>query len=333
MNYDKFTTLSSLTESMNRLPAKPQRIRSMGLFKGKNLTKTFTEVEIKNNKLTIIDPSPRRSSGQLHENGDREVIEFHAMHLKKYGSVVADDYQDVRTFGKETALQMISSMINDELSEIKDDFEISMEYYLMSALKGQIANSNGRVITNYYDKFGMKKELFFFDLGNAKINVPEKCTQLSRMIKKANIGNRTNRVHVFVGPDFFDKLKWHPSTKELWIRWRDSEFFREDMSDMFRVGNVLFEVYDEELPDKNGKLHKMVDDGKGHALPIGSGRNYILDYAPANYEETVNTKAKPYYVKMAKNKFATARDIEAQTNPIIICTRPETLIEVSEKAA
>lgn len=332
MDFGKFTTLSNLTLSMNRIPVKPQRIRDMKLFSGKGLTKTFAEIEIKNNKITIIDPSPRRSSGQLHENGDREVENFHAIHLKEYGSVVADDYQDLRGFAKETALQSVSEMINDELEEMKDNFEASMEFYLMSALKGQLANSSGKIITDYYQKFGMTKQLFYFDLGNTKVNIPEKCTQLSRLIKKANQGNKTKLIHIFVGPEFFDKLKWHPSTKELWYRWKDAEFFREDMSDMFKVGNVMFEVYDEELPDKEGKLHKMVADGKGHAFPISSGRNYVLDYAPANYEETVNTKGKPYYAKMAKNKFGTARDIEAQTNPIIICTRPESLVEISDQA-
>ena len=52
---------------------------------------------------------------------------------------------------------------------------------------------------------------------------------------------------------------------------------------------------------------------------------FIERYAPADYEETVNTMGLPRYAKQFAVEGGKSRKLEVQTNPIAICTQPDTL--------
>jgi hypothetical protein len=52
---------------------------------------------------------------------------------------------------------------------------------------------------------------------------------------------------------------------------------------------------------------------------------FIERYAPADYEETVNTVGVPRYAKQYAMANGKGRNLEVQTNLIPICTQPLTL--------
>ena len=62
-------------------------------------------------------------------------------------------------------------------------------------------------------------------------------------------------------------------------------------------------------------------------FPVGAPDLFQCYYAPADYMETVNTLGKPYYAKQRQLNFDKGTEIEAQTNPLHICTRPYCLIK------
>lgn len=57
---------------------------------------------------------------------------------------------------------------------------------------------------------------------------------------------------------------------------------------------------------------------------------FITRYAPANYTETVNTMGLPMYAKAEPRKFNKGFDIEAQTNPLNLCTRPGAIVKLTK---
>ena len=52
-------------------------------------------------------------------------------------------------------------------------------------------------------------------------------------------------------------------------------------------------------------------------------------FAPAPYNETVNTVGLPYYAKAKEMEFGKGVEVEAQSNPLNICLRPTALVEVT----
>lgn len=73
----------------------------------------------------------------------------------------------------------------------------------------------------------------------------------------------------------------------------------------------------------SGSRKAKLDDDKAILLPTGPGRLYEEYFAPANYTETVNTVALPYYAKREPMKFGKGYDLEMQSNPLPLVLRPD----------
>ena len=60
-------------------------------------------------------------------------------------------------------------------------------------------------------------------------------------------------------------------------------------------------------------------------VPKGVPELFITRFAPADYEETVNTEGLPFYAKQYSSQNGKGRHLEVQMNAISICTRPKAL--------
>jgi hypothetical protein len=64
-------------------------------------------------------------------------------------------------------------------------------------------------------------------------------------------------------------------------------------------------------------------------VPSGVSDLFVTNYAPADYMETVNTNGLPYYAKQEVMRMDKGVEIESQSNPISICTRPRSIIKLT----
>lgn len=53
----------------------------------------------------------------------------------------------------------------------------------------------------------------------------------------------------------------------------------------------------------------------------------ITRYAPADYVETVNTIGLPFYAKQERLRLDKGVELEAQSNPLNLCTKPRAIIK------
>ena len=60
-------------------------------------------------------------------------------------------------------------------------------------------------------------------------------------------------------------------------------------------------------------------------MPLGVPDLFITRFAPADYEETVNTMGLPRYMRQYMMPNGKGRHIEVESNPISLCTRPTAL--------
>jgi hypothetical protein len=56
---------------------------------------------------------------------------------------------------------------------------------------------------------------------------------------------------------------------------------------------------------------------------------FVTHYGPADYVEAANTIGLPYYAKQELLQFGKGVDLEAQSNPISLCTRPRSVVKLT----
>ncbi len=85
------------------------------------------------------------------------------------------------------------------------------------------------------------------------------------------------------------------------------------------------------VPDGSGgwKTQRFIDSDEGHAFPLGTIDTFATYFAPADFNETVNTLGQPIYAKQAPRPFDRGTDLHTQSNPLPICHRPALLVRLT----
>jgi hypothetical protein len=78
-----------------------------------------------------------------------------------------------------------------------------------------------------------------------------------------------------------------------------------------------------------GTSQVKIPDNEAYAVPMGVDGLFVTRFAPADYNETVNTRGLPYYAKGEPMKFGKGWEMEAQSNQLNLCTRPAAIIKLT----
>ena len=93
----------------------------------------------------------------------------------------------------------------------------------------------------------------------------------------------------------------------------------------FRYAGVTFEEYLGHASDAAGADHVFVPAGTATFFPLGTMSTFRTWFAPADFNETVNTVGLPIYAKLEPRKFNRGVDLHTQSNPLPMCLRPALL--------
>jgi len=322
-NSDVFNMMS-LTEAIDKLPYVPAFLGSKNLFTRKGIQTTTAMFDEREGVLSLIPTAARGSRPTVAARGDRRARSFVVPHLPLTSSILADDVQNVRAFGQETALQTMSAAVNDELESMKQSFEATFEYHRAGAIKGVILDADGTsVIYNLFTEYGLTQHEVVFNLSLSTFDVKSAATEVLRHIRDALGATMYMGVDALCGDDFFDELTSHAKVAAAFDRWQDGQFLRDQQFESgFPFGGITWYNYRGSI----GSIDFFNTD-EAYFYPTGVPRLFIEVNAPADYAETVNTIGKPYYAKQERMAFDKGVLIEAQSNPLFICTRPQCLVK------
>ena len=98
---------------------------------------------------------------------------------------------------------------------------------------------------------------------------------------------------------------------------------RGEPREAIEFGGIVFERY-------RGNVGGVpyVPEDRAFAVPEGVPDLFITRFAPGDYMETVNTNGLPYYASQEIMKHSKGVEMEAQSNPINLCTRPHAVVEL-----
>ena len=323
-NDDAFS-LASLTAAINETPHVPGRIGALGLFSEQGVTTTTVMVEHQSGLLRLVQSQPRGASGQVVGAEKRKMRSFIVPHLPQRDSIRADEIQNVRAFGSENEVQAVQTVVNNRLASARRNLDATIEYHRLGAIKGLILDADGEPIYDLFDEFGIDQQTHAMALATAGTDVLGKVVAAKRLAEDELGGAMVTGYRAFCGAGFFDAFVGHAKVKEAYQRWQDGELLRSDNRGGFMFGGVMWEEY-------RGKVGNtdFIGADEAYLVPEGVPDLFITRFAPADYMETVNTNGLPYYAKTEPQPFNKGVDLEAQSNPLNLCSRPRAVIKLTK---
>ncbi|MCL2076062.1 MAG: major capsid protein [Betaproteobacteria bacterium] len=326
MNTEDLFTVNALTEAVEKLPTAPGRLAP--LFPDKGVKTTSIVIELQGGRLVLVPNTSRNAPGHAVEGGKRKTITLTATHLPLTGTILPEDIQDIRAFGKEatdSGLEAQATVINDKLTQLKQSIETTREYHRVGALAGKVLDADGTtVIYDLFNEFGVTPIANNVDFSNAATNILKAYLDTKRAIEKNANGIAITEVRALCGSEFFDAMVDHTKVRAAYAGWQAAaDRMGGDMRHGFTFGGITFEEYAGGV----GGIPFIPDDV---ALVYPVAANAFVTYnAPANYNEAVNTLGQAWYAKSEPRRMGKGWDIEVQSNPITLCLWPECLARLS----
>ena len=316
-NNDAFS-VTSLTLAIQNVPHQPQRLSELRLFSEEGIATTSVSLESMGSTISLVPAASRGAPGRPMSNDKRTLRAMSTIHLPQRATIVADEVQNLRAFGSESEVETAQNLMNRKLAKMRRDLDTTIEWQRMGAIKGQILDADGvTVLEDLYSTFGVTQTTHNMVLGNTSTKVLQKVVEAKRKMEAELGGLMYTGLRALCSASFFDALVTHPAVEKAFDRWMNGEFLRTDSRGGFYFAGVYWEEY-------RGRVgtQSFIEDGVAYLIPEGVADLFVTYYAPADYMETVNTIGVPYYAKQEPMPFNKGIMVEAQSNPLSICTRP-----------
>lgn len=333
-NNDAFS-VTSLTDALRDVKPRPSRIGDLGLFEAESVSTLSVAIERIGDVLQLVAPTPRGAPGETRADPRRTIEDIRIPHFQRDWSVMADEVQGIRAFGSETALETVQSVVARKIASNVDDLDLTDEYSRIGAIQGIVSYKGGQTL-NLFTKFGVSQAAEVdFDLDNATPTdgiLRRRTTAMIRAARAALGGLPFTSLHAFVGDNFFDDLLQHKEVRDTYKGWSDAQILRDSYvgknrssNPMFEFGGIVWENYGAIESTGDGALMGIASN-EAKFVPLGLPGLFRTYYAPADYEETVNTRGLRTYSKQWPMPNGKGRNGETQRNVLHICTRPNVLL-------
>lgn len=321
---DLFTT-TALTASINEQAYQPTLLRDLGIFSVDGVPTTSVVIEKDNDLLTLVPVSPRGTVGETRKDPKRKGFSLIIPHLQQNDALYAESVQGVRAFGTTDQLATVEAERDKKLVRMARDLDYTLEHHRMGAIHGRVLDADGvTVLVDLFTVFGIAEPTEIdFDLDNATPAsgaVVKKCNEVIYKMEDALGGLPYTGIHALCGNNFWDDLTTHPEVRETFMfQQQAGELRRSWVRDTFHYAGIDFQRY-------RGTSAVGVNTDKCRFFPKGVPDLFITRFAPADYWDAVNTVGLPRYASAEPMKHKKGVELEAQSNPLNICTRPGVLL-------
>lgn len=318
-------TVESLTAAINKKPYRPGQISASGLFAEDGVTTTRVSIEERNGKLGLVEPTPRGGPGETVGDDDRNLVPFDIDHYERDDSVQADEVQNVRAFGSQDQLEMLEDRVVAKGARHGQDLQMTLEHQRVGAIKGIVTSKSGKVLHDLYARFGLAvPAAVSLELDVEATKVGQLWQDVVYSIEDA-LDEPYGGIHVWTGRDFHRVMWTHKSVAETFLYHSGAATLREDVPDRFSFGGATWERYKTGAKATADLGSPYIAATEARVTVTGVQDLFITRFAPADYEETVNTLGLPLYMRQWKRADGKGRHLQVQSNSISLCTRPGTL--------
>jgi hypothetical protein len=311
--------LTSLTAAINEIAFTPTLLSQLGIFEEDGIATLDATIEYEKGLISLVPIVPRGSPAVTVNQDKRRIYSFKVPHLPETHTLLADSVQGVRAFGQESTAQRVEAQRDKILAKMRRQIDYTMEAHRLAAVKGSFYDANGTLISSH-TQFGTSQVAIAFLLTTTTTKVRQKCLDVIEAMETALDGIPYTGITGMCGKTFWKELIEHASVKETYQRAQDGAALRNDPRKPLSFGDIDFMRY-------RGNSSVNIGDNDCWFVPRGVPEMFITRFAPANYMETVNTMGLPYYAKAKVLDYDKGVELEAQSNPLNMCTRPGAVIK------
>lgn len=310
----------SLTEAINVQPLQPG-VRDLIKPHEAPIATTELRIEYDNGRVDLIPNSPRGAPAVPHQRGARSILQLTTAHFVTRDTIHADELQNLRPFGSD-GLEQPNAVRDKRLGEMAANLNQSVEHQRVGAVKGVVTDSTGSILVDLFAEFGVTQQVQSLSLGTTTTHVPNLIVAAKRKAELA-LGFRPPAWLCLAAPDFLDALRAHGSLERSVTGWEAATQISRDVRfDLSVAGVDVREVMSPEA----GPVY--IAAGEAYLVPIGVPDLFITRFAPADWMEAANSPGLPLYAKAEPGPMNRWWAIEAQTNPLTVCTRPRAIVKL-----
>jgi hypothetical protein len=319
-NSDAFGYVS-LSTAINKLIYTPSQIGGSGLFTAEGINTTTAIVELQGNTLQLVDVQPRGANGQAVTADKRTAIPFIVPHIPQRATILAEQIQNIRDFGSETATKQIQAEINKRLLKMRTQIDYTIEQHRLSAMMGLYYLATGGT-ASLFTIFGLTQQSLSWALGTSTTKLKVKVKQTIDLMESQLDGIAYTGVKIYAGKTWFENFIAHADFEAYY---KNSPFVNQLNANPMNAVEFMGVTVERYRGDSTVKI----PDNEAYAVPLGVTGLLVTKFAPADYMETVNTIGAPYYAKSELMDFAKGVTLESQSNPLNICTIPSAIIKLT----
>jgi hypothetical protein len=319
-NSDAFS-LSELTAAIQALPYQPGRIGAAGIFSERAMNTLDAYIEVHNGVLSLVPVSQRGGAATPAAKGSRLAKSFRVAHLQQDDLISADEITGVRAFGSESDVETMVRVVADRLAPMRKSIEYTLEAHRLAAVMGSYYDAAGNSVS-LFTEFGVSQQSVNFVLGTATTKIRQKCLEVQEKVEDAIGGLSFSGIRVFCGKTFWSEIIEHPLVRDSYLNTAMAGELRGDPRMEFEFGGMVFERY-------RGTSAVKIGDNHAYAVPEGVSDLFITRFGPGDFVEAAGTLGQRLYARQWETSNGKGIYLEAQSNPLNICTRPASVVQLT----
>lgn len=315
--------VQELSVAISSLPTRIGNPSDIELFRTIAGTNNTFSAEFSSDSNILVPTTAWGGVAPKNSRGTRNAKSWTIPHMPLEDVVQAADVMGVRAFGS-SELETVQGRVLDKLQAMKNKIDTTLAFRRLKAKQGIIVDADGSTIINYFTDFGVTQTEVDFDLGTATVNVAAKCQDVIDNIEDALGQEIYTSIEVEVDRAFYDALTAHKNVREVFLGWSAAEqkLGRSNTSG-FEFGGLKFIVNRQSVGGTPILASKT-----GTAYPRGTQDVFITAIAPADFNETVNTLALPYYAKQKTSDYDRGFGLHVQANQLPLVLKPKAIVKV-----
>lgn len=335
---DAFSMLQ-LSKTISHIDHMPGLLGELGVYEVAESPTTKIAIEEEYGTLTLVPTSERGTPATPSSIDVRKARDFRCRRIAVEDAVTADQVQDIRGYANGTnpsiALMAVEQLVNKKLDKLRNRILPTLEYHRIGALKGLILDADGTsTIYDLFDEFDVLQQNKQMTLNTTSTNVLIKIREAIRLSQDA-IKDGQNMVRQWMaicGDSFYDKLTSHDNVVKYYTNWAAAQTYTEKNLpwEAFPFGNVTWVNYRGAVGGVS-----FIDTTQAHLFPRGVPGMFVSTFGPSDYIDRVNQMpglpdGMPIEARRWIPEGNRSVKVEAQSNPLMLCTRPRGVILLKE---
>ena len=337
---DAFSAVT-LTANVNNVPFTPNFLGQIGLYYVDGIRTTDVAVNERNGKLEIIKTSERGAEPETTTHAKGIMRKATAAHLAVEDTINADEVQNAINSGAVLGQSQMASaqdLVQERMEGpfgLRARIELTHEYHRLGGIQGLVLDKDGSELYNWYDFFHIAPpapSAVNFGALKADEGVFEKqCTVWKRQLVKACAGLPVTAMRpvALCGDNYYDAVYSNKEVKAARSNrdsGRDGDVFSQNKAySSVQYGGITYVNYQGTDDGKVG-----IDTNKARLFPMGVPGLFQMLFAPPDNMGLTNMKGLPVFSFMPPSRQTERRAVlEGQSNPITMCLRPLSLLELT----